>query len=99
MLIGWNFLGGAADSFIAAAGIALVVKLFPEKNATVVAAGEVMSGLGSTLGPFVGGSLYVVFAPLGANLQSFSVRCPGYFYRRHNVGCADDRWLRRRESK
>jgi MFS family permease len=71
LLIAFNFLGGAMSSFAEVAGFALVTKLFPENTGMVTAVGEVMTGLGSTLGPFIGGLLYEAFAPLGTDLQFF----------------------------
>ena len=71
LFIASNFFGGAAESFVVAAGVAFVLKRFPEDTAKVVGIAEVMTGLGSTFGPYVGGLLYVASAPLGGHLQFF----------------------------
>ena len=71
LLVVFNFLGGAMSSFAEVAGFALVTKLFPENTGMTTAVGEVMTGLGSTLGPFVGGLLYQASSPLGTDVQFF----------------------------
>lgn len=53
-----RFLDGMADAMSVAAGVSILMKLFPNKVSQVVAWTEMLFGLGYMLGPAVGSVLY-----------------------------------------
>ena len=83
LFIIFNFLAGGLSGCAEVGMFTLLCERFPERQASIVGAGEVMTGLGSTVGPFVGGLVYDCFSTFSPNLQ-FAVpfvlgACPVFF--------------------